>query len=217
MRQTIIKILRYGLSVIFLPFALIFNFIFFKFFSLVKETFFSTVLSLYFLKLPLNVTCKSLPIIKGRKYIFLCHKVGFGTLNRLECYSHYEGYSYSPRISIGSHVGFGNNCHLGAINRIEIKDNCLFGSNILIIDHNHGNSKELGEIPPIKRKLESRGPIIIGYGCWICDNVTILSNCTIGDNCIIGANTILSNITIPPNSVVVGNPAKIIQKSEEKK
>ena len=54
------------------------------------------------------------------------------------------------------------------------------------------------------------------YGCpTIGDNVIVFTgakvfgNITIGDNVIIGANSVVST-DIPSNSVVAGNPAKII-------
>ena len=42
--------------------------------------------------------------------------------------------------------------------------------------------------PPSKRKLTSKGAIIIEDNVWIGDKVTILSGVTIGVNSIIGAN-----------------------------
>lgn len=124
-----------------------------------------------------------------------------------------HGKSYfSPRIKIGNNVSFGKNCHVGCINEIEIDDNVLFGSNVLIIDHDHGRSfPEDLECPPNERKLYSKGKIHIGKNVWVGEKATILGGVNIGNQCIIGANTVVTK-DIPSNCVVCGNPAKIIKR-----
>lgn len=130
---------------------------------------------------------------------------------RIETYSKYLNYTYNPQIVIKDNVSFGYRCHIGCINRIEINDNCLFGSNIYISDHFHGEiSKNELSIIPRERKLYSKGPIIIGKSCWIGDNVCIMPNVTIGENVIIGANSVVTH-SIPNNSVSAGIPAKVIK------
>ncbi|QNQ80523.1 serine O-acetyltransferase [Lactobacillus sp. PV034] len=52
---------------------------------------------------------------------------------------------------------------------------------------------------------------IIGNNVSVGANVIILGNCTIGDNVIIGAGSVVVK-SIPSNSIVVGNPAKVIKK-----
>lgn len=53
------------------------------------------------------------------------------------------------------------------------------------------------------------GRIIIGSNVFIGDNSTILPNTTIGNNCIIGAGSVVRG-KFPDNSVIVGNPAKVL-------
>ena len=59
------------------------------------------------------------------------------------------------------------------------------------------------------RVLGSAGAVSIGNNIFIGMNSTILKGVTIGDNVIIGANSLV-NKDIPANSVVAGNPAKVI-------
>jgi serine acetyltransferase len=47
---------------------------------------------------------------------------------------------------------------------------------------------------------------------FIGDNCTILPNTTIGDNCIVGAGSVVRG-KFPENSVIIGNPAKIVMKT----
>ena len=130
---------------------------------------------------------------------------------RIETYSKYGIYTYSPQLIIKNNVAFGYRCHLGCINKIEINENCLFGSNIYISDHFHGEISEMElMVIPLERKLFSKGPIIIGKNCWIGDNVCIMPNVKIGDNVIVGANSVITS-DIPANSVVAGVPARLIK------
>ena len=52
--------------------------------------------------------------------------------------------------------------------------------------------------------------MIIGNNVWIGDKVTILPNVTVGDNAIIAANSVVTH-DVPLNTVVAGNPAKIVK------
>ena len=53
--------------------------------------------------------------------------------------------------------------------------------------------------------------VVIGENVWIGDKATILPGVSIGDGAVIGANAVVTK-DVPPYSVVVGNPAKIINK-----
>lgn len=53
------------------------------------------------------------------------------------------------------------------------------------------------------------GKIKIGNNVFIGNNCTILPNTTVGNNCIVGAGSILRG-QFPDNSVIVGNPAKVV-------
>jgi len=52
--------------------------------------------------------------------------------------------------------------------------------------------------------------VLIGRRVWIGANVTILPGVTIGDNTVVGAGSIVAK-DLPPNSVAVGNPARVIK------
>ena len=49
----------------------------------------------------------------------------------------------------------------------------------------------------------------IGKNCFIGGRSLILPGVTIGDSCIVGAGSVVTR-SVPPNSIVVGNPAKVI-------
>ena len=60
------------------------------------------------------------------------------------------------------------------------------------------------------------GKIKIGNNVCIGVNCTILPNTIIGDNCIVGAGSVVRG-KFPDNSVIIGNPAKVILKMSVQK
>lgn len=58
--------------------------------------------------------------------------------------------------------------------------------------------------------------IKIGNNVFIGFDCTILLNTTIGNNCIIGAGSVVRG-NFPDNSVIIGNPAKVVMTSSVQK
>lgn len=130
---------------------------------------------------------------------------------RLEAISKYNNTKFEPKVLIGRNVSFGSNCHLGAINLIEIHDNVLIGSNVLITDHQHGNlTKNELEVHAVDRHLYSKGPVIIENNVWIGENAVIMPGVRIGRNAVIGANTVVTK-NVPSNAIFAGVPARLIK------
>lgn len=152
-------------------------------------------------------------IIKGEHYFTIGEGTSFGKLAALTAWDNYEGESFNPTIQIGENCSFGDYLHLTCINQISIGNNVLTGRWVTISDNGHGETDFLTlQIPPIKRKLHSKGPIEIGNNVWIGDKATILSGVSIGEGSIIAANAVVTK-DVPPYSVVAGNPAKIIKQN----
>ena len=129
---------------------------------------------------------------------------------RIEAIDTYQGAPYLPGIFIGKNVNINWNAHIGAIDRIEIHDNVLIGSNVLITDHGHGDTREEDlATPPEQRKLTSKGPVIIEANVWIGENVCILGGVRIGKGAVVGANAVVIS-DVAPGSVVGGVPSRQI-------
>lgn len=91
------------------------------------------------------------------------------------------------------------------MNQITIGDGCAIGRNAMIMDFDaHEITYEDGS------KNRITAPIKIGNHVWIGAGATILKGITIGDNAIIGAGSIVTK-DVPANSIVAGNPARIIR------
>ena len=118
------------------------------------------------------------------------------------------------RISVGegATLTIGNNTYVNessrimAVEKITIGDACAISWNVTIIDSDM-HSIVINNIPK-----PHTAPIFIGNKVWIGANVIILKGVTIGDNVVIAAGTLV-NRNIPNNSLVMGNPMKVMKSS----
>ncbi len=147
----------------------------------------------------------------GEQHITIGNNLSCYARLRLEAYARHLGNEYQPTIIIGNNVSLNYDCHIAAINRVEIGDHVLIGSKVHITDHFHGEVNRAALLtPPAQRKLISKGPVIIENNVWIGEGVVIMPNVTIGENAIIGANAVVTH-DIPANCVAAGVPARVIR------
>ena len=111
-------------------------------------------------------------------------------------------------------VTIGDNCLIFTIifstepYLIEIGDHVVVSSGTTFITHD-------GSVWLFREKypnLTVFGKITIGNNTFVGMNCTILAGTEIGSNCIIGAGSVVRG-KIPDNSVVMGNPAKVVMKT----
>jgi acetyltransferase-like isoleucine patch superfamily enzyme len=60
-----------------------------------------------------------------------------------------------------------------------------------------------------RKGVQTFAPIVVGDDTFIGQNSLVLAGTTIGRGCLIGAGSVVRG-TIPDNSLVVGNPARVI-------
>lgn len=149
--------------------------------------------------------------IQGGRYFEIGHSVILGKDCRLEALGEYYGQNFSPRVVIGEHAVINPLCHIGCINSITIGRYVTIGERTLITDHTHGSTTyEDMQLPPRKRLLYSKGPVVIEDYVTLGENCVVLPGVTIGHNSVIGANAVVTK-DVPPFSIVGGNPAKVIK------
>jgi lipopolysaccharide O-acetyltransferase len=157
--------------------------------------------------------------IIGKKYIHFGKDFQSGPRLRIEVISNFfsKGLineNLKPSLNIGDNVSCNFNVHIGVIEKVVIGDNVLIGSNVTIVDHNHGNYSGDREDDPLTiprdRKLVSI-PITIENNVWIGNGATILPGTHIESGCVIGANTVVKG-QIKKNQIIVGLPGKGIKK-----
>jgi acetyltransferase-like isoleucine patch superfamily enzyme len=96
---------------------------------------------------------------------------------------------------------------------ITIGQHVTISRDVLILNHDFSISQglqaaKLGEIGFFLKE------VIIGDNCFIGAKAILLPGTFIGENTIIGAGAVVKG-NIPQNSVVVGNPAKVIDKTTD--
>jgi acetyltransferase-like isoleucine patch superfamily enzyme len=164
-----------------------------------------------FKKIGENFSVASPVYLIGGKNISIGNNVSFDQRLRLDTIEEFFGDKFTPEIKIGNNVSIQKDCHIGAIHKIIIGNNVLLASKVYISDHSHGEiNADAIKLPPAKRRLYSKGPVIIEDNVWLGEGVVVLPGVTIGENSIIGANAVVTK-SIPRNCVAGGNPAKIIR------
>jgi acetyltransferase-like isoleucine patch superfamily enzyme len=115
-------------------------------------------------------------------------------------------------LDVGKETGFSISCFIAAdAGGIKIGDYCIFGPNVNITSSNYAYDKL--DVPFRKQGLISKG-VRIGNNVWVGAGTTILDGTVVGDNTVIVANSLL-NRRYPPNSILQGNPAKVILKRHQ--
>ena len=95
---------------------------------------------------------------------------------------------------------------------IEIGNHVAIAGGTEIITHDGAIWSFEGDFP----NADVFGKVKIGNNVFIGDNCTILPNTIIGDNCVVGAGSVVRG-RFPENSVIVGNPAKVVLKTSMQK
>ena len=117
----------------------------------------------------------------------------------------------NSKIIIGNNVGI-SGATIYARKSIEIGDNTLIGGNTKILDNDFHPLEIESRNKDEKEKILAK-PIKIGKNCFIGCNSIILKGTELGDGCIVGAGAVVSG-KFEANSVIVGNPARIIKKDD---
>ena len=92
---------------------------------------------------------------------------------------------------------------------VTIEDNVFVGHGVTFINDSYPRAtKDDGELQTEKDWSVER--TVVKRGASIGSGSTILSNLVIGENSIVGAGSMVTR-DVPPNSIVAGNPAKILR------
>jgi acetyltransferase-like isoleucine patch superfamily enzyme len=110
-------------------------------------------------------------------------------------------------LEIGEHCGFGTGCFISSgEGGIRIGDHTIFGPNVSLIASNY--SYEKLDVPLEEQGHTSKG-VRIGRNVWVGANSVILDGSVIRENSIVVAGSLV-NRQFPPNSIIQGNPAKVV-------
>lgn len=123
----------------------------------------------------------------------LLYYLGWLRYHRLEI-------KYGVNIPVSTKIGSGFKIeHIGGI---VINPNVVIGENCNIY-----NGVTIGK----EKRGKREGNPVIGDSVWIGANAVVVGKISIGDDVLIAPNSFV-NFDVPAHSIVIGNPAKIIQR-----
>ncbi|MDU8923510.1 sugar O-acetyltransferase [Pasteurellaceae bacterium LIM206] len=112
---------------------------------------------------------------------------------------------YGSHIEVGDNFFANYNCVILDSGGVKIGNNVMFAPNVSLYTVGHPLDAELRN-----EGWEQAKPIIIGDNVWVGGNAVILPGVTIGDNVVIAAGAVVTK-DIPANSLVAGNPARVLR------
>lgn len=134
------------------------------------------------------------------------------------------GCSVGDNTKIGAFVEIQKNARVGANCKISshtficegvtIEDDVFVGHNVAFINDTYPRATSGGRLQTeADWKVECT---TVKRGASVGSGSTILANVTIGENAIVGAGSVVTR-DVPADTIVAGNPAKILRKIEDKR
>ena len=108
------------------------------------------------------------------------------------------------QVTIGRNVMIMGGCLMMSRGGITIDDDVLIAANVQLISNNH----DLHDHALLVCK-----PVHIGRNAWIGAGATILPGVTVGENAVVAASAVVTR-DVEPNTIVGGNPARLIKRVE---
>jgi acetyltransferase-like isoleucine patch superfamily enzyme len=151
-----------------------------------------------------------LPVrLMGEEYIVIGQRVYIGAGSWLQVL----GSDHSePALVVGDGTAIAGNCVLSASSSIRLGARVLIARNVYISDHAH--AFENPESPILSQGITNIGPVEIGDGAWLAQNVVVTPGVRIGRGAVVGANSVVRD-DVPDYAVAVGAPARVVRRFGE--
>jgi len=155
-------------------------------------------------------------------YVCIADDVKLGQGVKLSKFINLYGCEVGDETKIGAFVEIqkkakiGKRCkissHTFICEGVTIEDNVFIGHSVTFINDSYPRATTAtgGLQTEADWKVENT---VVKKGASIGSGATILSNVSIGENAIVGAGSVVTK-DVPPNTIVVGNPARILRSIE---
>jgi len=159
------------------------------------------------------------------EFVCIAPDVKLGKDVRLSKFINLYGCEIGDESKIGAFVEIQKNARVGrrckisshtfVCEGVDIEDNVFIGHGVTFINDSYPRATATdGHLQTeADWKVEKT---IIKMGASIGSGSTILSNVTIGENSIVGAGSVVTK-DVPANSIVAGNPARVLRYLSEEK
>lgn len=148
------------------------------------------------------------------KPIFLkkCRNIFIGSRVRIFPGARMEVHGKLSSITISDNISIGQNLHIISGGGLIVEKNTTISANVLItnIDHEYQAIDK-----HILEQKYNTNETKIGENCFIGYGAVIQAGTILGKQCIVGANAVVRG-TFPPYCVIVGVPAKIVKRYNDK-
>jgi acetyltransferase-like isoleucine patch superfamily enzyme len=157
------------------------------------------------------------------QYVCIADDVKLGRNVKLSRFINLYGCEIGDETKIGAFVEIQKRATVGKCCKISshtficegvaIEDNVFIGHGVMFINDSYPRATAADG----KLQTEADWKVertVIQKGASIGSGATILSNVTIGENAIVGAGSVVTK-DVPPNSIVAGNPAKVLRYIEQ--
>jgi len=119
-------------------------------------------------------------------------------------------------IRLGNRIHIGYSVRFVAVNGIELADDTAVGHGSTLTDTIHTYKDAGPDDAAWQSGLKVGDPLRVATGAWIGNNNVVTGGITIGEGAITAANSVI-NRNVPPDTVVGGNPARLMRQKRNGK
>lgn len=116
----------------------------------------------------------------------------------------------SANVIIGNGCGINHDVFILGHHRIEIGNDVVLSAGSMLID----SGLEVGRFAVTDRPAHFDSFVVIEDGAWVGAGAIILPGVTVGRKAIVGAGSVVTR-DVAPCTIVAGNPARLIGRTDE--